>query len=173
MLVMRAKPLRSLAILPHGRAARTIAFILAIAVLSGLLASSQTKPGPKPQRRLVAAVDKTLADGKDAVLPPHISNLLGISPQEREVPVKQFVIMGEVVKGFDVDIADHHHIVIFVEDRSKKENMFYLTSPLGTLQKALSVREGVGYIRMPTAPDQKAFATEKSFWLDRITPEHK
>lgn len=170
---MQAESLRSFTIFSHGHLAQNIAFILAIAVLSVPLASSQTKPAPKPQRRLVAAVHKTLAEGKDAALPPHISNLLGISPMEREVPVKQFAIIGELVRGFEVDIADHDHIVIFIDDRSKKESMFYLTSPLGTLQKVLSVRQGVGYTRVPTPADQKAFATEKSFWLDRIALEHK
>lgn len=144
--------------------------MLAFVAFSLTSADAQAKPQLKTQRRLAAAVDKAVNEGRDAVLPPHISNLLGISPDQHEVPVKQFVIMGPPVKGFEVSASNHDQIVVFVEDRSKKESTFYLFSPRGAVRKVLSVREGVGYDRVPSAEDKKSFESEKQFWLDRLAP---
>jgi hypothetical protein len=119
-------------------------------------------------KRLAAAIDRTVAEGHDAVLPPHVSHLLGISPQEHEVPIKQFVEMGEPIHGFEVSTAEHNNVVIFVESRAQKETTFYLTSRRGLLRKVLSVREGVGYDRSPTKDDKEAFEKEKQRWMDRL-----
>lgn len=150
-------------------------FIFYRALVSGvvlavcLAAQSQSK-APAASKRLAAAVDRTMQQGHDAILPPHISSLLGISPNEQEIPIKQFAEMGELIRGFDVSIDNHDDIVIFVEDRSKNESTFYLTSPRGGVRKVLSVRAGVGYMRIPTAADKTEFQKEKQYWLDRLAP---
>lgn len=147
---------------------------LAILLLAHLICSSITLSQPAPpsnaQSRLALAVDKTLTQGRDAILPPHISHLLGISPNELDVPVKQFAQMGDVVKGFDVSTTRRGDIVIFLENRSNREATFYLTSPLGKVKKVVSVKAGVGYKRSPTAQDKRAFESEKLFWLDQLVP---
>jgi hypothetical protein len=146
--------------------------VLAIAVaLAGSL-SSQSAPQttPKKDLRLLTAVKKVVEQGHDATLPPHISNLLGISPNETAIPVKQLVTMGELIRGFDVSQVQRDDIVIFVEDHAKNESTFYLTSPTSRLRKLLSVRGGVGYDRKPTAGDREAFAKEKTYWLDQLVP---
>lgn len=132
-----------------------------------LTAGSQTKAPGKPG--LAAAVDRTVKQGHDAILPPHISHLLGISPDEQEVPIKQFAEMGESIRGFDVSTAKHDDIVIFTEDRSTHETTFYLTSPRSVLRRVLSVRSGVGYDRAPTVADKKAFEKEKQYWVGRLS----
>jgi hypothetical protein len=146
-------------------------FIFLVMALSPA-AYSQTAPPSKTPRRLASALKQTLTEGKDAILPPHISHLLGISPGEQEVSVKQFVQMGEVIRGLEVSAAKHDDVVIFVENRAEKESTFYLTSPRGSLRNVLSVRSGVGYQRAPTIADKKAFEREKQSWLDRLVPEH-
>lgn len=150
--------------------------ILSLAVVIGaviaLAASARSQSAaPKTDVRLMKAVNMVVAQGHDAILPPHISNLLGIAPTETQVPVKQFVTMGDLVRGFEVSQAKHNDIVIFVEDRSKNESTFYLISPSSRLRKVLSVRAGVGYDRKPTVADQEAFAKEKKLWLDQLVPE--
>jgi hypothetical protein len=138
------------------------------------LAVAQTKsPSPlQGQNRFTSALNMALKQGHDAVLPPHISHLLGISPDEHGISVKQLVLMGEVIKGFEISKEWNDDIVIFVEDRSKNQSTFYLTSPKGRVRKVVNVKEGVGYDRLPTAADKKAFEAEKQFWLDRLTPQH-
>jgi len=131
---------------------------------------SQTKTAPKTQPPMAIAVEETLAHGHDAQLPPHISHLLGIGSGEEPVSVKQFVRMGDVVRGFEVSVEDHNDIVIFTEDRPTSESMFYLTSERGSVRKVVSIVGGVGQDRAPTAADQKAFAEEKAFWIDKLLP---
>jgi len=118
------------------------------------------------------AIDRTLAEGNEAILPPHVSNLLGISPKEHEIPVKQFVEMGEPIRGFEVSTAEHNNVVIFVESRTQKKSTFYLTSRRGILRKVLSIIEGVGYSRVPTKDDKDEFEKEKKRWTDQLATQH-
>jgi len=122
----------------------------------------------RTQGRFSSVIDKTLADGRNAVLPPHISHLLGISPAEKEVPVKQFVEMKDDIRGFEVGSLQRGDVVLFVEDRASHDTMFYLTSPSGKLRRVLAVRGGVGYGRAPTNADWKVFEKEKNYWVGRL-----
>ncbi len=139
-------------------------------VAFSLLAHSQKASTPTTQQRFALAVNKALEQGHDAFLPPHISHLLGISPDEQKVPVKQFVEMGQTVRGFEVSAEKHEDIVIFVENQSQGESTFYLVSARGSARRVVSVKAGVGYDRVPTAGDRKDLATEKQYWLDRLVP---
>lgn len=136
-----------------------------------LAAQSQKPAAPKTKTRLAQAIDLTIKNGHDAILPPHVSNLLGISPEEHETRVKQAVEMGESIRGLDVSTDEHNDVVVFVENRLTKETTFYLTSRRGLLRRVLSVREGVGYPRRPTKDDQDLFRKEKQYWLDRLVPK--
>lgn len=146
------------------------AFVSVLLASCALPAHSQVLTAPKPKSPLAIAIDRTLEQGHDAILPPHISNLLGISPHEQEVPIKQFAEMGEPIRGFEVSTAEHNNVVIFVESREQKQTMFYLFSRRGTLRKVLAVTEGVGYSRLPTRHDRDAFEKEKQYWVDRLAP---
>jgi hypothetical protein len=147
-----------------------IAFIL---LSAGCLAAQSQKPStPQTKSSLGSAIDRTLDHGNDAILPPHVSNLLGISPKEHEIPVKQFVEMGEPIRGFEVSTAEHNNVVIFVESRAQKQSTFYLTSRRGTLRRVLAVIEGVGYSRVPTKADKEEFEKEKKRWTDQLATKH-
>jgi hypothetical protein len=78
--------------------------------------------------------------------------------------------MGETIRGFEVSTANHNDIVIFVENQSQGDSIFYLLSATGTVRKVVSVKAGVGYDRAPTAADRTALAAEKKLWLDRLVP---
>jgi hypothetical protein len=149
-----------------------IAGILMLLMVPLLVAQAPTSAAPKAKSRLATAIDRTLEQGHDAVLPPHVSHLLGISPEEHEVPVKQFAEMGEPIRGFEVSAAEHKNLVLFVESRANNQSTFYLSSPRGTLRKVLAVIEGVGYARVPTKDDREAFEKEKQYWIDRLVPNH-
>ena len=140
--------------------------------LCGLRAPAQKSAGSPTPSPLARAIDRTLAEGHDAILPPHVSNLLGISPDEHEVPVKQFAEMGELIRGFEVSTAEHNNVVIFVENRAQKQSTYYLMSKRGTLRKVLAVIEGTGHPRQPTKPDRATFEKEKQRWVDALAPIH-
>src|SRR5215469_6469426 len=107
--------------------------LLLLLAVGGVRSPAQKAAGSKTTSPLARAIDRTLVEGHDAILPPHVSNLLGISPAEHEVPVKQFVRMGEPIRGFEVSTAEHNNVVIFVENRAQKQTTFYLMSKRGTL----------------------------------------
>src|SRR3954471_12000627 len=98
---------------------RTLAATAMATLITVSLAHSQKGTSANTARRFASAVNKTLQQGHDAFLPPHISHLLGISPDEQKIPVKQFAEMGEIIRGFEVCAARHEDIVIFVENRSR------------------------------------------------------
>ncbi len=150
--------------------ARSLIAILIFGFAAVSLAHAQKGAGPKTDKRLALAVNKTLEQGHDVFLPPHISHLLGISPDEQKVPVKQVVEMGDTIKGFEVSATNHNDIVIFVENHSQGESTFYLLSARGTARRVVSIKAGVGYDRAPTAADRTALAAEKQYWLDRLVP---
>jgi hypothetical protein len=149
-----------------------MAGILILLMVPLLVAQAPTAAAPKAKSRLATAIDRTLEQGHDAVLPPHVSHLLGISPEEHEVPVKQFAEMGEPIRGFEVSAAEHNNVVLFVESRANNQSTFYLSSPRGALRKVLTVIEGIGYARVPTKDDREAFEKEKQYWIDRLVPKH-
>jgi len=144
--------------------------ILVLGIVAFPLVHAQKTSAPKTEKRLALAVSRTLEQGHDVFLPPHISHLLGISPDEQKVPVKQLAEIGETIRGFEVSAAEHDDIVIFVEKPSQGESIFYLLSATGTARRVVSVKAGVGYDRVPTAADRKALAAEKQYWLDRLVP---
>jgi hypothetical protein len=68
---------------------------------------------------MVRAVDRTLREGLQAKLPPHVSTLLGIS-EEKECLVMQGLVRTEkVVQGFDVSMANRNDVVLFVANEHR------------------------------------------------------
>jgi hypothetical protein len=122
------------------------------------------------QRRLAAAASSTVRAGVEAKLPPHLSTLLGLS-REQECSVMQSAVRtGKRVQGFDVSVTNKNDIVLFVVDESANNQTLYLTSPEGTLRKAVTVKAGIGEVVRVTEKDKVAFQTEKQFWIDRLAP---
>lgn len=146
--------------------------LLMLLAVWGVRSPAQKTAAAKTTSPLARAIDRTLAEGHDAILPPHVSNLLGLSPDEHQVPVKQFYEMGELIRGFEVSTAEHNNVVIFVENRAQNQTMFYLMSKHGTLRKVLAVIAGTGYSRRPTQQDREAFEKEKQRWVEKLAPKH-
>lgn len=147
-------------------------FLVMLVVVCGIASHAQKSAGSQTTSSLAKAIDATLEQGRDAILPPHVSNLLGISPDEHEVPVKQAIQMGEPIRGFEVSTAQPNNVVIWVESRAQKQTTYYLMSKRGTLRKVLEVVEGTGYSRRPTKDDQEEFEKEKQRWVDQLVPKH-
>ena len=146
-----------------------VVFILPVVIFAS---SAQTRPSPSPQaqERMVRAVDRTLREGLHAVLPPHLSTLLGIS-EEKECPVRQGLVRTEkIVQGFDVSTANANDVVLFVVNETANDQMLYLTSRDGALRKVVSVKRGAGAVVRISNEDRKAFEKEKQFWLDHLAP---
>jgi hypothetical protein len=150
-----------------------VAFLLTVATF---LAAGQapTTSGSGNRDRIARAADTVLTAGLRAKIPPHVSDMLGVSSDQKECEVSQrFERNGKQVRGFDVSRADKSNIVLFVVDEATDEQTFYLTSGRGTLRRVLAVREGTGRILPVTAKEKAAFEKELQYWLDRIVPRSK
>jgi hypothetical protein len=136
-----------------------------------LAAGQAPSAGSGTRNRIVRAADTVLTAGLQAKIPPHVSAMLGISPDRNECPVSQrFERNGKVVRGFNVSLADKNNIVLFVTDEAANEQTYYLTSSQGQLRKVVAVREGTGHDLRVTSKEKAAFHNELQYWLDRIVP---
>lgn len=79
---------------------------------------------------------------------------------------------GTTVQGFNVSTANKNDVVVFVVNEATNDQTLYLTSAEGRLRKVVAVEAGVGKVRRINEEDRKAFAEQKRFWLDRLTPAH-
>lgn len=149
---------------------RVVAFLLTVATFL-VAGQAPSASGSGTRQRIARAADTVLTEGLQAKIPPHVSDMLGISSHQKECEVSQrFERNGKLVRGFDVSRADKSNIVFFVVDEATNEQTFYLTSGRGTLRRVLAVREGTGHVLPVTAKEKAAFEKELQFWLDRIVP---
>ena len=149
--------------------------LLTLALLFGLGVTASYGGAPTPRKS--AGVPKPeLADvavaavqrGFHAELPPHISNLLGLTHEEK-CPVLQGVLRtGDKIQGIEVRENNHNDIVIFTVDEATNDQIYFLTSPSGALRRVLSVQQGVGNVVRPGKADVEAFQKEKKMWEERL-----
>ena len=142
-------------------------FPVVIFLLGGQAKSS---PGSHARGRMDRAVDKTFREGMHAQLPPHLSTLLGVSAEKECLVMQGVVRSGQVVRGFDVSMANKNDVVLFVVNETTNDQTLYLTSANGRLRRVVSVEAGVGKVRQITDQDRKEFEKEKQSWLDRLAP---
>jgi hypothetical protein len=145
--------------------------VLTLAVLAGLPALAQdAKNTEKP---LALMVRRTVHDmGKDALMPPTLSYLLGLTPHPETVAVKQVAakIRGTDMIGFNVSVKNHGDIVIFRETPTVRT--YFLTSPAGVLRKVIESRKpenGEGeFLTTELRPSalKKRFDKERQCWMD-------
>ena len=149
-----------------------MALVLLLPSLPAVNLSAQKASSVNSQasKRMAQAVDRTLKEGIQGKLPPHISTLLGLTKDE-ECPVVQGVIRSKGrVQGFDLSMLSKTDVVLFVVDEATGNQVLYLTSKTGVLRRVVKVHAGEGQVQKITAEDRKAFETEKQFWLDRLAP---
>ncbi|MGB7847108.1 MAG: hypothetical protein WBL63_15945 [Candidatus Acidiferrum sp.] len=143
-----------------------------MAVLAAMPALAQ-KAKKKEEKLLAPMVDRALGDmGKDAQMPPTLSNLLALSPAREAVAVKQVAakIRGTDMIGFNVSVKNHEDIVIFRETPTLRT--YFLTSPAGVLRKVIEVRKPAGgegdfvTTELRPADHQQRFEKERQCWMD-------
>jgi hypothetical protein len=145
--------------------------VLSLVVLGGLPGLAQD--AKKTEKPLAAMVRRALGDmGKDAQMPPTLSNLLGLTPSREAVAVKQVAAKIRAVDmiGFNVSVKNHGDIVIFRE--TPTDRMYFLTSPGGELRRVIEVRkpaDGAGDFKtseLRPSTVQARFEKERQCWMD-------
>jgi hypothetical protein len=70
---------------------------------------------------MARAADSVLSSGVKAKIPPHVSQMLGVTSDLRECPISQRVERAsKLVRGFNVSLTDKNDIVLFVADEAAK-----------------------------------------------------
>ena len=145
--------------------------VLSLAVLAVIPAIAQE--AKKAEKPLAKMVERTLGEmGKEAQMPPTLSNLLGLTPAREAVAVKQVAskLRGTDMIGFNVAVRNHRDIVIFRETSTVRT--YFLTSADGVLRKVIESRKRVddtgvfGTTELRPATMEKRFEREKHCWID-------
>jgi hypothetical protein len=114
---------------------------------------------------LNALVESVVQHGPDALLPPHLSVVLGVNSTERTTPVMQAVVRdGSIVRTFNVSAANHGNLVMLTYDEKTQETKAYLVAATGALRKAVSYQAGAPANERSVKDARTDFAHEISFW---------
>lgn len=115
-----------------------------------------------------ALVREAVASGFDATLPAHAAIVLGLAAADERVAVRQLVERSDHrVRTFNVSVANHKDMVLFVVDESTHSAVAYLVAPGGKLRKAISYRSGDEPKLLSAAEAHSGFLRETHYWSDR------
>jgi hypothetical protein len=132
-----------------------------VALAAGLAARGAATLSLKP------LIDAVIRNGPDSQLPAHLSVMMGVSPVEQTTAVKQAVVRdGAMVRTFNVCVANHDDVVIIHYNEQSRAAKAYLSSPAGTLRKALSYKADAPATVRPLGAARDDFAKEINFWVE-------
>jgi hypothetical protein len=108
---------------------------------------------------------QALAGGFPSKLPPHLAMVMGLAPNGESVEVRQLVSRSEPqVRTFNVSVANHRDLVLFVVDEKAQSTVAYLLAPDGKLRKAVAYQWGAEPQELSAAEAHTGLAREVRFW---------
>ena len=135
------------------------------ALLVCVLGVGQTR-GETPWTAVLT--QQALAAGYPATLPPNLSMVLGLATQGKSVQVKQLVTRAEQkVRTFNVSVAHHRDLVIFLVDEGTQATVAYLLGPGGKLRKAVSYQIGAQPRELSASEAHAGYVAEVRYWSGR------
>ena len=135
------------------------------ALLVCVLGVGQTR-GETPWTAVLT--QQALAAGYPATLPPNLSMVLGLAAQGKSVQVKQLVTRAEQkVRTFNVSVAHHRDLVIFLVDEGTQATVAYLLGPGGKLRKAVSYQIGAQPRELSASEAHAGYVAEVRYWSGR------
>ncbi len=135
------------------------------ALLVCVLGVGQTR-GETPWTAVLT--QQALAAGYPATLPPNLSMVLGLATQGKSVQVRQLVTRAEQkVRTFNVSVAHHRDLVIFLVDEGTQATVAYLLGPGGRLRKAVSYQIGAQPRELSASEAHAGYVAEVRYWSGR------
>lgn len=108
---------------------------------------------------------RALKEGPSSQLPPHLTEVLGLSGNGQGLAVRQVVSRdGFTVRTFNVGAEAPHRVVVMVADEAAHLTVVYLLTPHGHLRRALQYHRGEAPQEVSAAAAQPGFAAEARFW---------
>ena len=104
--------------------------------------------------------------GKEARLPPHIVEALGLGAHVGGLAVRQLALrQGVEVHAFNVSAENSRDVVMFEHNEASKDTVVFLLTPAAKLRRAVSYSAG-GESHVLAAPEaRRRFAPELDYWL--------
>ena len=137
-------------------------------IMTALVGAGPAHAGPRWTESLVS---EALTKGFEATLPPHASMVLGLAQEGERVAVRQLVERSEKkVRTFNVCVAHHRDIVLFLVDEGTQSATAYLVTPGGALRMAVSYQSGGQPHLLTRAEARSAFLREVRYWSQRAPP---
>jgi hypothetical protein len=131
---------------------------------SGLMASTQTLPGAA--EGVAALVAQAGRIGKEARLPPHVVDVLGLGTHVGGLAVRQLAIRnGSEVRAFNVSVENSLDIVIFDYDEATKSSQMFLLTPAAKLRRAIAFIAGGESHVLAAAEARRRFKPQLDYWL--------
>lgn len=135
----------------------------------GFPANAQNDPASV--KSFASLSELTLQDSDNDYLPPHLSHMLGISPNNVQIEVKQIYFQSDDgVVVFNVVAENHNDIVI--ARQGVNELTLYLTSPSWRLRQVVDSQKeptGIRAQQIPVSVAVEAFEKEKCCWVEIAT----
>ena len=131
--------------------------------LSGLTAHAAP---PGAAAGVGALVAEAARIGKEARLPPHLVEVLGLGTHVGGLAVRQLALrQGSVVRTFNVSAANGRDVVIFDYDETTRATLVCLLTPAAKLRRAVTYTAGDAPHVLATPEARRRFAPELDYWL--------
>ena len=110
--------------------------------------------------------DRVLHQGHDAMLPPHLSLVLGLGTGESSVAVKQLGTRSpEEIRTFNVRMTDGKAVVVIMRfDQKSQVTHAFLLGSGDKLQKAVTYVTGTQPVLLSATKARSAFQQELQYW---------
>ncbi|HLQ13463.1 MAG TPA: hypothetical protein VK130_09505 [Steroidobacteraceae bacterium] len=137
----------------------------------GLMAGPQAPAGAATDASAKAAgvaalIAKAGQVGKEARLPPHVVDVLGLGTHVGGLAVRQLALRnGSEVRAFNVSTENSVDIVIFDYDEATKSSQMFLLTPAGKLRRAITFIAGGESHSLATAEGRRRFKPQLDYWL--------
>ncbi|HEX9474230.1 MAG TPA: hypothetical protein VF931_08570 [Steroidobacteraceae bacterium] len=147
----------------------TLLLLAAATGVSAATPAASPHPAPAPAAgasTLGALIAETGRTGKEARLPPHIVEALGLGAHVGGLAVRQLAVrQGVEVHAFNVSAENSRDVVMFDHNEATKDTLVLLVTRAAKLRRAVTYSGG-GESHILAAPEgRRRLATELDYWL--------
>jgi len=144
---------------PHSPLTQAMTLIAGVALIACLEAATDWAQ---------TLAQQALDSGFLSRLPPTVSVAFGFAKGGEGTEVRQLLAKdGQVVRTFNVSVANHADLVIFNVNAKTAATVAYLLTPAGQLRKAVSYQAGKEAKELSAADAKSGLSRERHFWSGR------
>jgi hypothetical protein len=150
----------------------SLCLAILLLVPSGFMAGTPTPAGAATgaTAQAAAGIASLVAEagriGKEARLPPHLVEVLGLGTHVGGLAVRQLALrQGSVVRTFNVSAENALDVVIFDFDEATRATLVCLLTPAAKLRRAVTYIAGDAPHVLAKPEARRRFGPELDYWL--------